>query len=99
MLFDLFLKNKRIGGVNVFGGGVALYKGGVKVGAVGASGDTSCRDHAVAYALRTNLNLNFTGEGVVDVLTLVARPAALGQHPACGVNDPTTATLGFAAPN
>ena len=89
-----FLKNKRIGGVNVFGGGVALYKAGVKVGAVGASGDTSCRDHAVAYSLRRNLTLNeFTAPGgiAVDVLTLVATPAALGQHPICGVNDPTTA--------
>ena len=93
-----FLKNKRIGGVNVFGGGVALYKGGIKVGAVGASGDTSCRDHAVAYALRTNLNLNDFSGAAVDVLTLVATPSALGQHPACGVNDPTTTTLGFAAP-
>ena len=89
-----FLKNKRIGGVNVFGGGVALYKAGVKVGAVGASGDTSCRDHAVAYSLRRNLDLNqFTAlDGIaVDVLTLVARPAALGQHPICGVRDPTNA--------
>ncbi len=89
-----FLKNKRIGGINVFGGGVALYKGGVKVGAVGASGDTSCRDHTVAFSLRRNLGLNeFTAPGgiAVDVLSLVATPAALGQHPICGVNDPTTA--------
>ena len=88
-----FLKNKRIGGVNVFGGGVALYKAGVKVGAVGASGDTSCRDHAVAYSLRRNLDLNqFTGSPAfaVDVLSLVATPSALGQHPICGVADPTT---------
>ena len=89
-----FLKNKRIGGVNVFGGGVALYKGGVKVGAVGASGDTSCRDHTVAYSLRRNLGLNeFTGAPgyAVDVLHLVATPAALGDSPICGVNDPRTA--------
>ena len=34
-----FLKFKRIGGVNVFGGGVALYSGGVKVGvALGLDG-------------------------------------------------------------
>jgi hypothetical protein len=33
----------RIGGVNVFGGGLALYdKHGQRVGGVGVSGDTSC---------------------------------------------------------
>lgn len=47
------LVGKRIGGVNVFGGGVGLYNGdGIKVGAVGASGDTSCRDHTLAYRFR-----------------------------------------------
>jgi Haem-degrading len=46
----------RIGGVNVFGGGLALYdKHGQRVGGVGVSGDTSCRDHKVAWELRHNL--------------------------------------------
>lgn len=85
-----FLKNKRIGGVNVFGGGVALYNGsGVKVGAIGASGDTSCRDHAFAYQMRRALDLD--NQPNDDRLTLVASPAALGEHPDCGVNDPVTA--------
>lgn len=52
-----FLKNKRIGGVNVFGGGLALYKGGKKVGAIGVSGDTSCADHAFAWAVRDALDM------------------------------------------
>jgi hypothetical protein len=39
---------KRIGGVNVFGGGVALYSGGKVVGGVGVSGDSSCADHNIA---------------------------------------------------
>ena len=43
---------QRIGGVNVFGGGLALYSNGVKVGAVGVSGDTSCTDHMVAWRTR-----------------------------------------------
>lgn len=49
----------RIGGVNVFGGGLALYKdGGKKIGGVGVSGDQSCTDHFVAWHVRHNLNLD-----------------------------------------
>lgn len=51
------LKGKRIGGINVFGGGLALFKGGVKIGALGVSGDTSCRDHAFAWRVRTALGM------------------------------------------
>jgi uncharacterized protein GlcG (DUF336 family) len=37
---------RKIGGVNVFGGGLALYATGKKlIGGVGVSGDTSCSDH------------------------------------------------------
>jgi len=50
----------KIGGVNVFGGGLALYaKGGQILGAVGVSGDTSCTDHNVAWRTRHNLNLDY----------------------------------------
>ncbi|MEQ1601808.1 MAG: heme-binding protein [Methylophilaceae bacterium] len=85
------LTGKNIGGVNVFGGGVALYNAShVKTGAVGASGDTSCRDHAFAYRLR--LALGLTGQPNDDGLKLVATPAALFQQPACGVKDPTPST-------
>ncbi len=49
----------RIGGVNVFGGGLGLYKpGGVKIGGVGVSGDTSCTDHMVAWRVRATLGLD-----------------------------------------
>lgn len=48
----------RMGGVNVFGGGLPLYKDGAKIGAIGVSGDTSCRDHAFAFAARRHLNDN-----------------------------------------
>lgn len=66
------LKNKRIGGVNVFGGGLALYVDGaggkkVKVGAIGVSGDTSCTDHAVAWQIRTALGMNKVPAGFNDV--------------------------------
>jgi len=40
---------KKIGGVNVFGGGLALYiSTGELVGALGVSGDSSCADHNIA---------------------------------------------------
>jgi uncharacterized protein GlcG (DUF336 family) len=49
----------KIGGINVFGGGLALYAGDSKiVGAVGVSGDTSCADHRVAWRVRHILNLD-----------------------------------------
>jgi Haem degrading protein HbpS-like len=48
----------RFGGVNVFGGGLALFLNGVKVGGVGVSGDTSCTDHMVAWRVRHALGLD-----------------------------------------
>jgi uncharacterized protein GlcG (DUF336 family) len=52
----------RVGGVNVFGGGLALYaNGGVKLGGVGVSGDTSCTDHMVAWRVRNTLTLDHLG--------------------------------------
>jgi hypothetical protein len=53
------LVGEKIGGVNVFGGGLGLYAGGQKlVGAVGVSGDTSCADHNIAWRVRKNLGLD-----------------------------------------
>src|SRR2546425_2568535 len=50
----------KIGGVNVFGGGLALYDSQkMVVGAVGASGDTSCADHNIAWRVRHLLTLDF----------------------------------------
>jgi uncharacterized protein GlcG (DUF336 family) len=55
---------KKIGGVNVFGGGLALYSGGKVIGAVGVSGDTSCADHNVAWRVREALGLDSVPHGV-----------------------------------
>ena len=45
-----FMLGKRIGGVNVFGGGLALYDAtGAVIGAIGLSGDSSCADHVIAW--------------------------------------------------
>jgi uncharacterized protein GlcG (DUF336 family) len=58
---------ERIGGINVFGGGLALYTpDGNLVGGIGLSGDTSCTDHIVAWKLRHSLNLDNVPAGVAD---------------------------------
>jgi len=55
----------RIGGVNVFGGGLALYSAAhVLIGAVGVSGDSSCADHNIAWRTRNTLNLDHVPAGV-----------------------------------
>jgi hypothetical protein len=61
-----------IGGVNVFGGGLALYaQPGVKIGGVGVSGDTSCTDHYVAWEVRHALNLDKFGPHVLGPAHLI----------------------------
>ena len=61
---------KRPGGINVFGGGLALYKkegkGSRKVGAIGVSGDTSCTDHVVAWKIRAMLELDNVPAGFTN---------------------------------
>ena len=54
----------RIGGVNVFGGGLALYDQTGHVGGLGVSGDTSCADHNVAWRIRKALGLAKVPSGV-----------------------------------
>ncbi len=57
--------NGRIGGVNVFGGGLGLYAAGGKlIGGIGVSGDTSCADHNIAWRTRSILNLDNVPAGV-----------------------------------
>lgn len=64
----------KIGGVNVFGGGLALYGPGKKIiGAVGVSGDTSCADHDISWRVRNNLKLDHLS-GVGGVSGDPARP-------------------------
>jgi uncharacterized protein GlcG (DUF336 family) len=68
------LVGDRIGGINVFGGGLALYGPGKKiVGGVGVSGDTSCADHNIAWRVRKNLGLDHLS-GVGGVSGDPARP-------------------------
>lgn len=56
---------RRIGGVNVFGGGLALYNSShTLIGALGVSGDSSCADHNIAWRTRNSLKLDHVPAGV-----------------------------------
>jgi uncharacterized protein GlcG (DUF336 family) len=81
----------RIGGVNVFGGGLALYNSnGELVGALGVSGDTSCADHIISWKVRDALGLDFVPAGVDagtdniihDIAADGSSPSGFG-HPTC----------------
>jgi hypothetical protein len=83
-----------IGGVNVFGGGLALYnKNGQLVGAIGASGDTSCADHIIAWRVRDAVGLDNIPGGVGDNFTndnlILADPVKPNtfEHPICGFGE------------
>lgn len=91
---DPMVGNK-VGGVNVFGGGLALYEQpaavgspATLVGAVGLSGDTSCADHMIAWRVRNNLNLDhLAGVGGVsgdtarpDNIVYDIKPSAIGAN-------------------
>jgi uncharacterized protein GlcG (DUF336 family) len=82
------MTGKRIGGVNVFGGGLALYSAdGVLLGGIGLSGDTSCTDHIIAWKLRHALNLdNVPGGAAEDTDNIIYNEdgALEGfEHPTC----------------
>ncbi len=82
---------RKIGGVNIFGGGLALYtKKGALVGAIGVSGDSSCADHNIAWHARKFLTLDHVPAGVSltkddDIIYLAAKEVPSGfKHPTCG---------------
>lgn len=80
-----------IGGVNVFGGGLALYdESGNRVGGLGLSGDTSCADHIQAWKVRDALQLDHVPTGVSPtgddniIFDVVGGTSASGfGHPEC----------------
>jgi uncharacterized protein GlcG (DUF336 family) len=89
------LVGQRIGGINVFGGGLALYNAKKElIGGIGVSGDTSCADHNVAWRTRRRLGLDWVPAGVgangddnVNYAGLVAEPSLQGDfsHPVCKI--------------
>ncbi len=90
----------KIGGINVFGGGLALYSSeGVLVGALGVSGDSSCADHNIAWRVRNAAGFDFVPAGPSpdgnDQLVYSTQGGAAGfEHPECGNSEPpVTAAL------
>ena len=64
----------KVGGVNVFGGGLGLYDSSKQVvGGLGASGDTSCADRNIAWRVRHALALDYLS-GVGGVSGDATRP-------------------------
>ncbi len=59
------MEGGKIGGINVFGGGFALYNSrGEIVGGLGVSGDSSCADHNIGWRTRHYLMLDYVPGGV-----------------------------------
>jgi len=93
----------KIGGVNVFGGGLALYtSAGALVGGIGVSGDTSCADHIVAWRTRHALNFDNVPAGVGagntdNIVHDIASDAHLHPVSAGGFGHPTCSGASTAA--
>lgn len=105
---------QKIGGVNVFGGGLALYRAdGTLVGAIGVSGDTSCTDHIIAWRVRDRLSYDYVPAGpagagkdnIIHDLNGTGASASGFGHPVCdtgatgiAVNLPSTNPPGSVTP-
>jgi uncharacterized protein GlcG (DUF336 family) len=97
------LVGKKIGGVNVFGGGLALYDASGKIlGAVGVSGDSSCADHNIAWRTRTTLGLDNVPGGVGPNGTdgIDYNQSSGWAHPLCAVGgeDEVAVSIGAGGP-
>jgi uncharacterized protein GlcG (DUF336 family) len=93
------MDGRKIGGVNVFGGGFALYKEGKAIGALGVSGDSSCADHNIGWRVRKALSLDTIPAGVsankddgivYDIDSAGVSKSGWG-HPTCGGTEPDVA--------
>lgn len=91
------MTGRKIGGVNVFGGGLGLYDStGKLLGGIGVSGDTSCTDHVIAWKIRHALNLDNVPAGVSsthddNIIHDITNGSSAGGfgHPVCD-NDATS---------
>jgi uncharacterized protein GlcG (DUF336 family) len=93
------LVGKVLGGTVAFGGGLALYNDSGIVGGLGASGDTACADHNIAWRIRHALGLDKVPAGpmkqkndaiIYDIGPNGKSPSGFG-HPTCGGTEPDIA--------
>jgi len=95
------LCTKKVGGINVFGGGLALYnQDGTLLGGLGVSGDTSCADHNIAWKTRNLLQYDYVPAGVAgagqwDNIIYPYSPSTPFSHPVCSAAS-TAVAQGFA---
>ena len=98
----------KIGGINLFGGGLALYnQGGAIIGGLGVSGDSSCADHNLGWRTRHALGLDYVPKGVsgdpkrpdnivYDITPQAGQQAGVSAsgwgHPPCSAEASTIAT-------
>lgn len=96
------MMGKKIGGVNVFGGGFALYDStGAILGAVGVSGDSSCADSNIAWRIRHAANMDFVPAGPSpdgnDQIIYTGETGTKGsagfEHPDCGHSEKSITKL------
>jgi len=86
-----YMVGHKPGGINVFGGGLALYDAsGAVIGGVGLSGDTSCADHNIAWRVRHALNLDNVQAGLGT--------AAQGDNIIFDIDNNGVSTSGFGHP-
>ncbi|HEY0178484.1 MAG TPA: heme-binding protein [Dokdonella sp.] len=72
------------GGLITFGGGVPLYDGRTRVGALGVSGDTPCADHEIAKRIRSAMKRDpAEGPGADDIVYAETDGASIYAHPLC----------------
>ena len=79
------------GGIITFGGGLALYKGGQVIGALGVSGDSSCADHTIAYRMRHYAGYDAIPTGILPSDNIQYAPVGTAptgfQQPHCGFGE------------
>jgi uncharacterized protein GlcG (DUF336 family) len=93
------LVGSKVGGVNVFGGGLALYNNQHQIlGAVGVSGDTSCADHFIAWRTRHNMNLDHLAGAINGVSGDTARPDNIVFDITTNLYGISSSTNGFGHP-